>query len=74
MSEEDKAAARTIALAVIADYRDRGCAEPEPVGPELLKEMMQGLVCEPVPWCSNVSSISSRDHRSANELMTAAPS
>jgi len=49
MSEEDKAAARTIALAVIADYRDRGCPEPEPVGPELLKEMMQWLVCEPVP-------------------------
>jgi 4-hydroxyacetophenone monooxygenase len=49
MSEEDKAAVRKIALEVIADYRDRGCPEPEPIGPELLPEMMQWLVCEPVP-------------------------
>lgn len=49
MSEEEKAAARALALEVIADYRDRGCPEPEPVGPELLKEMMEWLVCEPVP-------------------------
>ena len=32
MSEEDKAAVRKIALEVIADYRDRGCPEPEPIG------------------------------------------
>src|SRR3989442_3944623 len=49
MSEEDKAAVRKIALEVIADYRDRGCPEPEPIGPELLQEMMQWLVCRPVP-------------------------
>ncbi|HKP43095.1 NAD(P)/FAD-dependent oxidoreductase [Mycobacterium sp.] len=49
MSEEDKAAVRKIALEVIADYRDRDCPEPEPIGPELLQEMMQWLVCEPVP-------------------------
>ncbi|WP_102144233.1 flavin-containing monooxygenase [Mycobacterium hubeiense] len=49
MSEEDKAAVRKIALEIIADYRDRGCPEPEPIGPELLHEMMQWLVCEPVP-------------------------
>jgi len=49
MSEEDKAAVRKLALEVIADYRDRGCPEPEPVGPVLLKEMMEWLVCEPVP-------------------------
>jgi 4-hydroxyacetophenone monooxygenase len=49
MSEEDKAAVRKIALEVIADYRDRGCPQPEPIGPELLQEMMQWLVCEPVP-------------------------
>ncbi|AGB23666.1 putative flavoprotein involved in K+ transport [Mycobacterium sp. JS623] len=49
MSEEDKAAVRKIALEVIASYRDRGCPEPEPIGPELLREMMQWLVCEPVP-------------------------
>ena len=30
MSEEDKAAVRKIALEVIADYRDRGCPEPDP--------------------------------------------
>jgi len=49
MSEEDKAAVRKIALEVIASYRDRGCPEPNPIGPELLQEMMQWLVCEPVP-------------------------
>lgn len=49
MSEEDKAAVRKIALEIIADYRDRGCPEPEPIGAELLHEMMQWLVCEPVP-------------------------
>lgn len=49
MSAEDKAAVRTLALDVIADYRDRGCPDPEPVTGELLKEMMEWLVCEPVP-------------------------
>jgi 4-hydroxyacetophenone monooxygenase len=49
MSEEDKAAVSKIAPEVIADYRDRGCPEPEPIGAELLQEMMQWLVCEPVP-------------------------
>lgn len=49
MSEDDKAAARSLALDVIRDYRDRGCPEPEPIGPDLLKEMMEWLVCEPVP-------------------------
>src|SRR4051794_8855556 len=49
MSEEDKAAVRKIAREIIADYRDRDCPEPEPIGPELLQEMMQWLVCEPVP-------------------------
>ena len=49
MSEEDKAAVRKIALEVITDYRDRGCPDPEPISAELLHEMMQWLVCEPVP-------------------------
>ena len=49
MSEEDKAAARALALEVIKDYRDRGCPEPEPVSPELLKRMMAFLVCQEVP-------------------------
>lgn len=49
MSEEDKAAARTFALAVIRDYRDRGCPEPEPVDAALLKAMMDWLVASEVP-------------------------
>jgi 4-hydroxyacetophenone monooxygenase len=49
LSEDDKTAVRELALGVIADYRDRGCPEPESVDPELLKEMMEWLVCEPVP-------------------------
>jgi 4-hydroxyacetophenone monooxygenase len=49
MSEEDKAAVRKIALDVITDYRDRGCPEPDPISAHLLREMMQWLVCEPVP-------------------------
>ena len=49
MSEEDKAEARALALDVIRDYRDRGCPEPEPVSPELLREMMSFLVCAEVP-------------------------
>ncbi|TPG33654.1 flavin-containing monooxygenase [Mycolicibacterium hodleri] len=49
MSEDDKAAARAIALEVIVDYRARGCPEPEPIDGELLKEMMEWLVCDPVP-------------------------
>jgi 4-hydroxyacetophenone monooxygenase len=49
MSEDDKAAVRALALPVIADYRDRGCPDPQPVSTELLKEMMEFLVCEAVP-------------------------
>lgn len=49
MSEEDKAKARDFALGVIRDWRDRGCPEPAPIGPALLKRMMDWLVCESVP-------------------------
>ncbi|OWY61555.1 4-hydroxyacetophenone monooxygenase, partial [cyanobacterium TDX16] len=49
MTDEDKAEARALALDVIRAYRDRGCPEPEPVSRELLKEMMEWLVVEPVP-------------------------
>jgi 4-hydroxyacetophenone monooxygenase len=49
MSEEDKARARALALDVIRAWRDHGCPEPEPVKPELLKRMMDWLVCESVP-------------------------
>ena len=37
MTEEDKAAARALALDVIRDYRDRGCPEPAPVDAGLLQ-------------------------------------
>ncbi len=49
MPEEDKAAARVLALDVIRAWRDRGCPEPEPPSPELIKRMMAWLVCEEVP-------------------------
>ncbi|HEX5142488.1 MAG TPA: NAD(P)/FAD-dependent oxidoreductase [Mycobacterium sp.] len=49
MSEEDKAAARTLALEIIRDYRDRGCPDPQPVDAAILKRMMDWLVCEDVP-------------------------
>ncbi|MCU1595001.1 MAG: putative flavoprotein involved in transport [Frankiales bacterium] len=49
MSEEDKAAARALALTIITDYRDRGCPEPDPIEPALLHRMMSWLVCEEVP-------------------------
>ena len=49
MSPEDQAAARELALGIILDWRDRGCPEPEPIGAEQLKAMMDWLVCEDVP-------------------------
>ncbi|BBY20470.1 flavin-containing monooxygenase [Mycobacterium stomatepiae] len=49
MSEEDKARARAEALTVISEYRDRGCPEPEPLSPELVREMMDWAACEHVP-------------------------
>ena len=49
MSEEDKARARAAALPVITEYRDRGCPEPEPLSPELIREMMDWAACEHVP-------------------------
>ncbi len=77
MSEEDKAAVRKIALEVIADYRDRGCPEPEPVSPELLHEMMQWLVCEPVPaeyvpMVLEEMELDGRDARATGEVQKAA--
>lgn len=48
MSPEDQAAARALALSVITDWRDRGCPEPDPVPPELLKQMMDWIACEEV--------------------------
>lgn len=49
MSEEDKAAARATALEIIKGYRDRGCPEPAPVDPVLLKAMMDWIVAAEVP-------------------------
>jgi 4-hydroxyacetophenone monooxygenase len=48
MSEEDKAAARALALDIITDYRDRGCPEPTPVPPLLLKRMMDWIAAAEV--------------------------
>lgn len=48
MSEEDKAAARTLALDVIRDYRDRGCPDPDPVDAALLTRMMNWIAAAEV--------------------------
>jgi 4-hydroxyacetophenone monooxygenase len=49
MSEEEKAAARALALDIIRDYRDRGCPEPAPPSTADIEEMMAWLCCEEVP-------------------------
>ncbi|MDC8983587.1 flavin-containing monooxygenase [Mycobacterium marinum] len=49
MSEDDKARARTEALAVISEYRDQGCPEPKPLSGELIREMLDWAACEHVP-------------------------
>ncbi|WAJ42736.1 NAD(P)/FAD-dependent oxidoreductase [Mycobacterium sp. Aquia_216] len=49
MSEDDKARARAEALTAITDYRERGCPEPEPLNPELIREMLDWAACEHVP-------------------------
>ncbi|HKI43550.1 MAG TPA: NAD(P)/FAD-dependent oxidoreductase [Mycobacterium sp.] len=48
MSEEDKARARAAALPVIAEYRDRGCPQPDSLSPALIREMMDWAACEHV--------------------------
>jgi 4-hydroxyacetophenone monooxygenase len=48
MSEEDKARARAVALEVLVDYRDRGCPEPAPLSPAVVKRMIDWAACEPV--------------------------
>lgn len=48
MSEEDKARARAEALAVITAYRDAGCPVPEPLSPDLVREMLDWAACEHV--------------------------
>ena len=49
MADEDKAEARALAVGLIAAHRDAGCPEPRPISAELVHEMMEWLVCEPVP-------------------------
>ena len=44
LTEDDKAAARELAFDVIRDYRDRGCPEPDPIDPALVKRMMEFVV------------------------------
>ena len=68
MSEDAKAAARALALDIIGDYRDRGCPEPAPVSPEVLKRMMDWLVCEEVspeyvPMMLEEMELDGRDQR-----------
>ena len=75
MSAEDQAAARALALDIIKDYRDKGCPEPDPVGPELLKKMMAFLVCqdvpdEYVPMMLEEMELSGRDDRAVDPAPT----
>ncbi len=68
MSEEDKAAARALALDIIGDYRDRGCPEPRPVQPEMLKTMMDWIAVaevgeEYVPMMLEEMGLEGRDNR-----------
>ena len=49
MSEEDKDKARALALSIIGDYRDRGCPEPKPLDPVMLKQMMDWIAVAEVP-------------------------
>lgn len=48
MSEEDKARVRRLALDVLVDYRDRGCPEPAPLPPHVIRRMLDWAACEPV--------------------------
>ena len=68
MSEDDKAAARALALDIIRDYRDRGCPEPAPIDRVLLKQMMTWLVAgevgdEYVPMMLEEMGLDGRDAR-----------
>ncbi|WP_205873050.1 flavin-containing monooxygenase [Mycobacterium camsae] len=49
MSDDDKDRARAEALAVLTDYRDRGCPEPPPLSDDVIREMMDWAACEHVP-------------------------
>lgn len=75
MSEDDKAAARKLACEIICDYRDRGCPEPAPVRPALLKRMMEWLVCsevadEYVPMMLEEMELDGQDVRQTQQTST----
>lgn len=68
MSDEDQVAARQLALEIIADWRDRGAPTPEPISPELLKELMEWIVGMPVgdeyvPMMTEELALDGRDDR-----------
>jgi len=48
MEPADQRAARTLAMEVVADWRDRGCPEPEPLADGLLERMMAWSVAADV--------------------------
>ena len=78
MSEEDQEAARELALPIIAAWRDRGCPEPEPVDPVLLKRMMDWIVCEEVgaeyvPMMLEEMELDGADARSTGAVATSDP-
>lgn len=71
MSPEDQAAARAFALGVIADWRDRGCPEPDPVPPEMLREMMDWVAAaevgdDYVPMMLEEMGLDGRDARAVD--------
>jgi 4-hydroxyacetophenone monooxygenase len=49
MSPEDQVAARAFALEKIIEYRDGGCVLPPPPSPEVVREIMEFLICGPIP-------------------------
>lgn len=48
MAEDVKARARALALDALVDYRDRGCPEPAPLPPHVVRRMLDWAACEPV--------------------------
>jgi 4-hydroxyacetophenone monooxygenase len=48
LSSEEQEEARRRALPAVLAYRDGGC-EPQPVTPDVIREMMAFIACQPVP-------------------------
>lgn len=49
LDEESKAQLRGAALQAICAWRDAGCPTAPPISPELIRELMDWIACEPVP-------------------------